>query len=575
MSRPKRDIAWDSSAEMELLRDLGRKDFWTYFTTVFGAASNPKGKFWIDPQVHEPLARWFQKHVDEWLEQRKFGRGEQKHLAILVHREVGKTTLVNQAGMSWLQLKDPELSTYIGSERSELSMKMLSGIKAIFDGSDPYSLFTQLYGNWATGARTWTGKEIIHAARKNTARKDPSFGTFAVETSIVGAHPDVWCYDDPNSYERMISDTNWFAAVNSQVTSMFPVIQSDGLVVWVGTRYGDDDHFGVAFREEGIQSISGMETDSLAAEDGGKWHVYFLAGRDRDNQPTTPKVWPEKRLKDFQRRDPLRYAAQVMNDPTISEFNPVTRDQCNQCWVDPKDVPYSTMHYAILCDTAFWDGSKLAGKDETVFVVVGYPRNGSGDVFVIECQYSNAWRGEDFAKRIVSKVQQMRRQGKRITAITDEPTMSGKKGVWETVLRNYFADAGEPMPRFIEFSRHSAPKAQLTAGGPTGRLVAAANFIVDGHVKFVKDGHGIPGLIDQIVKIGQYMVNPKLKIDRADAFSDAFQPELYQPMRRVELKRGGYDRGATPIEEDGFYRRIWEDDEAKTWRETVPREPLS
>jgi len=571
-------LGWSDVAddEMALLRDAGRLDFWTFFTTVFGAESNPKGKVWIDPKIHEPIARWFQHHIDEWLEWRRLGRGQQKHIAVLVHREVGKTTLINQAGASWLALRDPELSIYIGSERTELSQKMLAGIKAVFDGSDPYSLFTQLYGNWSSGARTWTGKEIVHSARRNTSRKDPSFGTFAVETSIVGAHPDVWIEDDPNSYERMISDTNWFSAVNSQVTSMFPVIQSDGLVIWVGTRYGDDDHFGTAFREEGIASISGMESDSLATTEDGKWHVYFLAGRDRDGNPTTPKVWPEKRLKDFQRRDPLRYAAQVMNDPSISEFNPVTRDQCMQeaCWISPQDLPWGTCRFAILCDTAFWDGSKLAGKDETVYVVVGYPRNGSGDVYVVECAYSNTWRGEDFAKRLVAKVQQYRRLGRRVFAITDEPTMSGKKGVWEPLLKNYFNDVGEPMPPFYEFSRHSTPKAQHSVGGPTGRLVAAANYIVDGHVKFVKEGPGLIGLIDQIVRIGQYMVNPKLKIDRADAFSDAFQPDLYQPMRRVNTQKAAYDRGARPIYMEGIDPYDYEDDESRSWRETVPREPL-
>lgn len=574
ISRMRAQHAWDGMAEMELLRHLGRTDFWTFFMHVFGAHANPKGSVWIDPEVHEPMARWFQQHVDEWMEKRREGRGEQKHLAVLVHREVGKTTMFTQAGLSWLQARDPELSIYIGSERTELSMKMLAGIKAVLDGSDPYSLFTQLYGNWMTGARTWTGKEIVHAARRNTARKDPSFGTYAVETSIVGAHPDVLCLDDPNSYERMISDTNWFAAVNSQVTSMFPVIQADGLILWPGTRYGDLDHFGVAFQDEGIASISGMQCEALTATPDGKWHVYFLAGRDRQGAPTTPKVWPEKRLKDFQRRDPLRYAAQVMNDPSISELNPLTREQCMSpsCWVDSADVPWAVMRFALLCDTAFWDGSKLAGKDETVYVVVGYPRDGSGDVYVLECNYSNVWRGEDLAKRLVSKVQQYRSQGRRIFAITDEPTMSGKKGVWEPLLKNYFHDANEPMPPFYEFDRHSSPKASHTLGGPTGRLVAAANFIVDGHVKFVKGGPGLMGLIDQLVKIGQYMVNKKIKIDRADAFSDAFQPELYQGMRRHEPRPGGYGRGASPI--DGSFAGDWDDDESRTWREQTPREPL-
>jgi hypothetical protein len=476
--------------------------------------------------------------------------------------------MLSQAGSAWLQLLDPELSIYIGSERTELSGKILGAIKAVFDGSDPYALFPRLYGNWSAGARSWTGKEIVHTARKNTARKDPSFGTFAVETSIVGAHPDVIIYDDPISYERLISDTNWLATVNGQVTSLFPVIQSDGLVLWVGTRYDDDDHFGVAFREEGVKSLTGIETDSIVPTPDGKWDVYFLAGRDKDNKPTTPKVWPETRLKDYEKRDPLRYAAQVMNDPAISELNPITRDQIHQCLIKPADVPWGALRYAICCDTAFADGPKRIRKDWTVFVVHGYPRNGSGDVYVVEGYGSPTWRAEEFGQRLVATVQRYKRQGRHIFAITDEMTMSGKKGSWQLALQNLFHDVNLPMPRFIEFGRGGAGNRKVE------RLTTAASFWVDGHVKVVEGSPGSEELMQQMAKIGQYMVNQKGKIDWADAHADAFQPDLYQPMRRTSNQKAPYDRSATAIDLEGLDQSMFEDDEARSWLNEVPREPI-
>lgn len=550
---------------MSLLRHFCLTDFWFFFLYGFGALTNPKGERWIETEIHEPLAQWFQLHVDEWFAERKDGHGEQKHLAVLVHREVGKTTMT-QALQLWLHLRDPEISTYTGSERSELAIKILAGMKAVLDGSDPYALFPRLFGTWSSGARTWAGKEVTHAMRKNTARKDPSFGTFAVETSIVGAHPDAIFYDDPISYERLISDQNWLAAVNSQVTSLFPVIQSDGLVIWVGTRYDDDDHFGVAFREEGVASLSGMETDSIIVDPMGKWHVYFLAGRDADGKPTTPKVWPERRLKDYQRRDPLRYAAQVMNDPAISEFNPITKDQISQCVVDSKDVPWSSLRFGITCDTAFWDGKSRAAKDETVMIVHGYPRNGSGDVYVVEGYGSSTWRAEDFGKRLVSTVQRYRQQGRKIFYISDEVTMSGKKDAWKLSLKNFFADANEPMPTFFEFSRGGSKKVE--------RMVAAASFWVDGHVRVVRGGPGTEQLMAQMAKIGQYMVNPKLKDDWADAHSDAFQPLVYQPMRRAGNQASPWERGATAIAVDGLDGRAFDDDDTRNWLDQSPRPPI-
>lgn len=567
--RPKPRPDWDSEIELRLWREAFRRDFWTYFQYGFGAYKNPKGKDWIDPDIHIPMADWFQHHVFDWLQGRKERRGQQKHLAVLVHREVGKTTLFSIAGQSWLHVLDPEISTYTGSERTELSMKILGAIQSTMDGSDPYSLFTKVYGNWANNARKWTGKAVTHAARKNTSRADPSLGTFAVETSIVGAHPDAIFYDDPISYERMTTDTNWLAAVNSQVTSLFPVVQSDGLIVWVGTRYDDDDHFGVAFREEGVASLTGMETDSITVDPvNGKWHVYFMSGRDSkqvsdehpQGKPSTPKVWPEPRLVGYQKRDPLRYASQILNDPTVSEFNPITRDQLRQCIMASEQVPWSALRYAITCDTAFRDGDKMQGKDETVYQVWGYPRNGSGDVYFVEGYSSNSWRAEDLANRLVATVQRYRRQGKAIFAITDEATMAGKKGAWRMALQNYFHDANERMPNFIIFDRHGKKKGD--------RLVNAASFWVDGHVRIVQNAPGSEKLIEQMSKIGQYLVNQKIKIDWADAASDVFEPELYQPMRRKGPQKAPWLPGARPIFADGLDPVQFDDEYAP------PREPV-
>jgi hypothetical protein len=90
-------LYWDTRSEIKLLRDLGRKRFWTFFLDIFGAGVNPKGELWIDPAVHEPLADWFQEHIDSWMEARRTGRGYQKHLAILIPRGMGKTTMFTQA----------------------------------------------------------------------------------------------------------------------------------------------------------------------------------------------------------------------------------------------------------------------------------------------------------------------------------------------------------------------------------------------------------------------------------------------------------------------------------------------
>lgn len=559
---------------MEMLRHFCRANFWTFFLFAFGAGLNPKGQRWIDPLIHKPLADWYQKHIEEWMRWRSIGIVRQKHLAVIVHREIGKTTLVTRAGQLWLHLLDPEIATATGGEKVELASKILEAMKSVIDGSDNYAMWPLLYGDWSAGSRKWTGREVVHSGRKNTSRQDPSFITFGVETSITGSHPDAIFYDDPTSYERLSTDTNWLATVNSQVSSLVPVIQSDGLVVWAGTRYDDGDHFGTAFRTQGVRSLEGMANDNIPIDEDGNIDVYFLAGRDRtqlspeypEGKPTTPLVWPHDRMKRYQRTDALRYAAQVMNDPSLSELNPITREQIDQCFIDKKDVPWSALRFALQCDTAFSDGNKIAGKDETVMVVHGYPRDGSGDVYVIEGYGNATMRAEDFGRLIVTTVQRYRRNGFKIVAITDEKTRAGKKGSWQLNLQNFFSDANEPMPRFIEFERGITKKYE--------RLHAATMFWVDGHVRVVRGAPGVDKLCDQMARIGQYAVNPRIKIDWADAHSDAFHPDLYQPMRRAGNKTSPWDRGATPISVDGLNPSDFDDDEAREWRSIVPREPI-
>lgn len=563
--RERRKYGWDGSAELDLMRHFCRESFWMHFLYSFGAGLNEKGKRWIDEAVHKPMADWFQGHIVPWMEARKAGHGYPLHLVILVHREIGKTTLITRAGQSWLHLRDPEIATATGAEKIQLSVAMLDAIKAVMDGSDASALWGRLYGSWAAAARKWSGREVTHAGRRNTSRQDPSMVAFGVETSLTGSHPDAYFYDDPISYERLATDTNWLETVKGQISSLIPVIQSDGLAVWVGTRYDMEDHYGDAFKALGIASISGMSPDGLEATPGGVIHLYFMAGRDRDGVPTTPKVWPEPRLQRYQKTNPLRYASQIMNDPAISELNPITPEQIAQCGVDRKDVPWASLRYVITTDTAFSDGERLSRKDETVMLVQGLHIDGSGDVYVIEGHGNAAMRAEHFARLLVATVQRYRRLGFRIIAITDEKIRAGKKGAWQLTLANYFADANEPMPRFLEFERGNTPKYQ--------RLHAATTFWVDGHVRWVKGAPGMDRLVEQMGRIGQYAVNPRIKIDWADAHSDTFQPELYRPMRRP-VAPSPLEHGSAILPVDGLHAGDFYDDDDRRWLDVVPREPI-
>ncbi len=518
---PEPTYNWDVRAERDLMRAACQLSFWTFFVEAYGVRHGPHRDAWFIKRwpFCKEMADWFEHHVREWLADRATGHGKVHYLAAVVSRDLGKTTLLSQAGTTWLHLQDPDISTYIGSEKTEFAVDILKGILPVLTGSDPAARFVELFGSWVHPERTWKDQQIVHAARVNVARKEPSFGTWGVESGLTGKHPDVLVLDDPTSYEKIASHANWLATVNNHLTSLIPVVKEDGLVMLVGTRYHDGDHFGYAFRNEYVKSITGMPMPEFRAREDGKWNVFYMAGRDSTGKPSVPGVWSDQRMLDFARKDPNRYAAQIMNDPSSSEFTPLTRDQLIDCYVEAKDVPYASLRYTIHCDTAFKSPERQGRGDESVFQIWGHTRDGSGDVYYIEGYGSNLWRGEEFFLKMVARLQWYQQKRRRIVLVTDEYT-PGKSGTTGLLLQSYCHGAGLPSPPYLEFNRGGKKK--------DSRIREAAVFWQDGHVRLIKDSPGVDRLIDQMARIGVSDHD-----DWSDPAADVFHKDVYRPIHRL------------------------------------------
>jgi len=510
----------------ELYRQLERRkcrdSFWYFLLSGFGAKYNPKGVRWLDEQIHKPMCDWFEGHVKAWIEARKHGKGYPLYLMVLVPRDVGKTTTISQAGLLWMHLLDPDISTYIGSERTEFAIDVLEPIKNVMAGNDVYSRFSWLYGNWNAPERTWSQKQVVHAARTNLSRKEPSFGIWGVESGITGKHPDVLCLDDPTSYEKMAAVGNWLSVVNSHVDSLIPVLPSDGCLIFVGTRYHDGDHFGVGLKKEGLRSISGMDMPNASPVPDGKWHCYFLSARDANGVPSVPSVWPESRLMDFKRKSPLRYAAQVLNDPMNSELNELNPERLARYTLPPEQIP-KNLRITLHLDTAFKSNEQKARGDYSVIVEMGHTIDGSGIVYFLGAHASNSWGYEDFRDMLISRYQFWRSQGKRVTLITDEALIGKGMDMWKQVLQGWFHAIDVPMPPLAILSRAGKKK--------ISRHHDASQFILDSKVYFNQEAKGLDMLFDQLSKIGGSEYD-----DHIDAFSDAFHPECYNVMHRLGMQ---------------------------------------
>jgi phage terminase large subunit-like protein len=261
-----------------------------------------------------------------------------------------------------------------------------------------------------------------------------------------------------------------------------------------------------------------MPAPGVDTREGGKWHLYFLAARDAGGQPTFPEVWDDARLKSYEHDKNLYYWAQMMNDPSSSEYTPITRAKIDELMCEMKDVPRN-LRYTVHMDTAFKTPTRQSRGDESVIQVWGHSRDGSGDVYFIEGHSSNVWRAEDFYRQLVGICQRLKASGKRVVLMTDEKDMGGAAGLKEAALRSAFNAAHNmPMPHLVLLNRGDKKK--------IGRIIQAASFWAEGFVHLPRTAPGVSRLIDQMSRIGSSAHD-----DWSDTASDVFHEEVYHPLR--------------------------------------------
>lgn len=516
-----------------------KTSFWWFFKYAYGYDFNPQGgggnRHWLRPETHLDACLWFERHVLAWLAARRAGRGYPLRLAVVVPRDWGKTTLFTQAGLLWLHLHDPDISTYIGSETLPKSEKWLSSPLEVLSGADKYSRFAWLYGNGFSLERRWKKDHVVSAFRTNLTRKEPSFSVWGVEQGATGDHPDVGSLDDPTSYEKMRSHSDWLGLVNAHYASLIPVFQGDSFLLMPGTRYADDDHFGTLFEKEGVASISGR----TIAEDGkpyigdlpdydarpnGTWHVYYLSAQEPNTRRLTmPHIWPRWRIDNFDAIDPLRCAAQVRNDPTTSALAPITKEEVDRCIRGRlSDYDWKRMYITIHMDTAFKRPGRVAKGDETVLQAWGHMRDSTGTIIYWGGWGDNRMNGDQLRDLLYETVKNLRNAGAFIRCITDETETGGKTGVWESLLRTKFVENKQIMPEFIYIQRHT------TADAKYRRMCEAAGFWKRGFVILPSDAPGLVPLTHQMARIG----TSKRK-DWADVAADPFHALVYEALNTL------------------------------------------
>jgi len=535
---------WPLEAEREFWSDVctpGRHEhsLWWFVNIAAGwrFRCQEKGQLnWLTKREHLPWLDWVQNQVEEWYAHRLSGKpAERRQIIVCVPRGCGKSNIITKPLPLYIHLREPNLTSYIGSEVHPKAKAFLKPMKQIMEGNDPYSWFAWLYGVYYSPERDWNNEEVVTAARESMGITEPTVGTFGVETGMTSKHPLLCIYDDPVSEEKLKEGGSWLIAVLDSLDAIYPALRPDSLFILIGTRYLDDDPIGTVLDQEGVAEWVGHPPLEKTKE--GILHVFFLQARDRADvrnfpkgEPVFPEAgWNNEALERYERKNSQEYNAQMMNDPSHGEHMELTPAQINALLI-PRPGPnepgipieYATLHF----DTAFKDEQRRARGDYNVILVWLHDIRNNGMVYLDSVWADNTARGETFDMKMIEIMYGLRRRGIRVRAITDEAEQGGKRGVYRQHIEQVLIGAGLRIPEIYQFNR-SGTRKDL-------RIREAAGYWIDNYVRIFDDVAHFDELKRQMTRIGRSKYD-----DIADAAADVFRPEVWHG-------RSSYDYDVQP-----------------------------
>lgn len=482
-------------------------------------------KQWFTRKIHQPYCRWKQNHYYRMMNAYRSGEPCRVKLMTALPRGFLKTT-INVGSKMWAMLENADFAVRFGSSDDDLAKDIFASVEPIYRGEDTYAAFHLYYGDWYDPQRTSSGKAMNHGARRNAARKEPSYMIFSITTGFKGHHPDFSELDDPIDREKLKNEGSvHLTTANTSVIATRPAMPECSVYEITMTRYHDDDPQGHYQHQEGVRSWTGhpcWDTEVVISEKG-EWDVYHIQARDPEtNESVSPEHNTTRDLDAYEASNVVEFWNQMMNQPARGEHMGLDISQLTELWV-PAEVAADIPGDFIICvDTAFKEDPQLVAAEacESSFVIAKRDaRPTKADYYIYECYSSRRDRIEDFTNQLVMRIQDYQRMKRRIYKITDERS-PGKIGAWFHYLMNICHAKGVMCPPTHELPRGGGKKSKKIR-----RLRVAAGFWADGRVKIVR---GAPGAHKLLSQMSRFEVS-KL-VDCADAAADLFHPDVYDVM---------------------------------------------
>lgn len=249
---------------------------------------------------------------------------------ISVPRGVGKTTLVTQGRTIQRICRQPDISIMIANEKEETARDILFAIKQQFEtNAFLRALFPEVIPKDLNDT-TWSRSRII--VNRKADRKEPTVFVIGVGGTVTGLHPDEIVVDDAISREAMENARSGSWQIMHQVNrwiNQLEMLQSNSqdfrsITTFIGTMWWTGDCYDYIEKAYGLEQrqqpvdltcpLPNGTSSTVQAYRVGDLAVFRRAILE-DGRSIFPERWPEEDLAKLRLRDPVLFAANMMNQP--------------------------------------------------------------------------------------------------------------------------------------------------------------------------------------------------------------------------------------------------------------------
>lgn len=222
------------ASKIAQIRKRADKDYYFFCKHVLGYDK-------MRPSPHQKIADFLQPVFDGTYKK----SGNRKKL-LMSPRGSFKSSVATVGGPLWALTKNPNLRILIAGETQKNAKKFVKEIKTHIESNDK---FKAVYGNWVPKENIWRDDEFIINKRKAVKKESTVMAASLEKQSITGQHYDLIILDDPVSFNNINTPEQLQKTIDFY-KMLLSVLEPDGAIVVVGTKYTVQDLYGWLTDEE-------------------------------------------------------------------------------------------------------------------------------------------------------------------------------------------------------------------------------------------------------------------------------------------------------------------------------------